>query len=505
MRIDDPQNDLQPAHPPALDFDPARLAYVIYTSGSTGTPKGVENIVEALVNRLDWMQRVFRLREDDRVLQKTPISFDVSVWELLWPLLAGAVLILARPREHVDPRAMASVIQRHGITTLHFVPSMLRAFLADEGTAGLSPLRRVICSGEPLGRDVVQRFFERYPATELHNLYGPTEAAIDVTAWPCRRDDPRSFVPIGKPIANIGCHVLDERLHPVPIGVPGELCLSGVGLARGYRNRPELTAERFVADPREPARRLYRTGDRARWTDDGVLEYLGRRDEQVKIRGVRIELGDVEAALAGIPGVAACAAAVRPDVHGAASLVAYVVPSAGAAPTLPAVRAHLRERLPDAFLPTALVLVEALPLTSSGKLDRRALPAAGATTATAGVAPRNAHEAALAEIFAGVLGRPQVGAFDSFFDIGGHSLLAIQVVSRIRTKLGYEVPLRAFFDAPTVAMLADRFADCTPVPEAPIARLDREEQNVLTHLDELSDDQVEVSLRLARAAAGSDR
>ena len=280
--LDDPLPALGSEKGSLPKSDPHRLAYVIFTSGSTGTPKGAMNTTKGIVNRLHWMQERYRLDGSDRVVLKTPISFDVSVWELLWPLLTGAAIVIARRGGHREPRYLVDLFERHAVTTAHFVPSMLRAFLAEVGVGRCKALRRVICSGEALSLDLQRTFFERLPWVELHNLYGPTEAAIDVTAWQCDPTDTHSFVPIGRPIANIECHVVDGRLRPLPIGVAGELCLAGVGLALGYLNRPELTAERFVTDPRNPDRTFYRTGDRARWTADGVLEYLGRLDTQVK-------------------------------------------------------------------------------------------------------------------------------------------------------------------------------------------------------------------------------
>ncbi|MEU8928232.1 amino acid adenylation domain-containing protein, partial [Kitasatospora sp. NPDC048545] len=304
-------------------------AYVIYTSGSTGRPKGVVVSHRGIVNRLEWMQARYQLSADDRVLQKTPVSFDVSVWEFFWPLAAGATLVVARPEGHKDPVYLADVIVREGVTTAHFVPSMLSAFLAEPAAAGCAGvLRRVLCSGEELPVAVAERFVSVVGAgVELHNLYGPTEASVDVTSHRVVPGElPSGRVPIGGPVWNTRALVLDEWLRPVPVGVAGELYLAGVQLARGYLNRPGLTAERFVADPTGAyGERLYRTGDIARWTRDGVLEYLGRADDQVKVRGFRIELGEVEAVLGRHEAVAQCAVVVREDRPGDPRLVAYVV------------------------------------------------------------------------------------------------------------------------------------------------------------------------------------
>ncbi len=312
-----------------LEIDPRNLAYVIYTSGSTGRPKGAMNTHEAIVNRLLWMQDAYGLRSDDAVLQKTPATFDVSVWEFFWPLIAGARLVVARPGGHQDSAYLARVIAEERVTTVHFVPSMLSVFVEERELGSCASLRRVIASGEALSHDLEQRYFARL-AAPLHNLYGPTEAAVDVTAWACERDGRRALVPIGRPISNLRIHLLDEHLRPVPIGTPGELYIGGVGLARGYFTRPQLTAERFVPDPlatvEEPGARLYRTGDLARHLSDGSIDFLGRIDHQVKIRGFRIELGEIEAALAGHPAVLEAAVVDRDEGLLGKRLVAYVVP-----------------------------------------------------------------------------------------------------------------------------------------------------------------------------------
>ncbi|CAL9585075.1 Chondramide synthase cmdD [Streptomyces sp. enrichment culture] len=310
------------------DATPDTLAYMIYTSGSTGRPKGVPNTHRGIVNRLLWMQDRYRLDDTDRVLQKTPCSFDVSVWEFFWPLMTGATLVLARPGEHRDPAALASLMHRERITTAHFVPSMLQVFLEQDGLGETcARLRRVVCSGEALPFSLQERFFGRLPHTELHNLYGPTEAAVDVTAWQCVPADARGVVPIGRPIANTRVMVLDRHLNPVPVGVVGEIHIGGVQVARGYHNLPELTEQRFVPDPfGAPGDRLYKTGDLARLLPDGAIEYRGRADFQVKVRGIRIEPGEVEAALTGHPEVREAAVVAR-DEADRKQLVAYVVPT----------------------------------------------------------------------------------------------------------------------------------------------------------------------------------
>ncbi|PTU67966.1 non-ribosomal peptide synthetase, partial [Chromobacterium sp. Panama] len=393
--------------------DDRHPAYVIYTSGSTGRPKGAVNSHRAIVNRLLWMQHAYPLADDDVVLQKTPSSFDVSVWEFFWPLIAGASLLLARPDGHRDPVYLAELIRRRGVTTLHFVPSMLDAFLQEPASAGCASLRRVLCSGEALPAPLLARAAQTLPCP-LHNLYGPTEAAVDVTAWTCDPVRDSRSVPIGHPIWNTQLFVLDAMLRPLPPGIPGELYLGGVGLARGYLRRPALTAERFVAHPFAAGQRLYRTGDRVVRREDGALDYLGRLDHQVKLRGLRIELGEIEAALLDQPGVAQAVVLIREDAPGQRRLVAYAVPAAGAQADVARWRDALAARLPDYMAPAAWVALDALPLTPNGKLDRRALPAPELTLAEHRE-PVTEKEKRLAEAFAQTLGLERVGLDDSFF------------------------------------------------------------------------------------------
>ncbi|WP_327285881.1 non-ribosomal peptide synthetase [Streptomyces sp. NBC_01205] len=456
----------QPHHP----------AYVIYTSGSTGRPKGVVVPHQGIVNRLLWMQDEYGLGADDRVLQKTPASFDVSVWEFFWPLITGAALVMARPEGHRDPAYLAGLICRERVTTVHFVPSMLQAFLAEPTAAHCTVLRRVICSGEELPAGVARRFSRLLDAA-LHNLYGPTEASVDVTAWPYALDTDRTAVPIGRPVWNTTLHVLDDRLRPVAPGVSGELYLGGVQLARGYLGRPDLTSQRFVADPHGPAgARLYRTGDVVRRRPDGAVEYLGRADGQVKLRGFRIELGEIETVLGALDGVAQCAVVMREDQPGDKRLVAYVVhgDGAGTARTPAAPRELLtagltQAGLPDHMVPSAFVTLEALPVTPNGKLDRAALPAPVYEGGAGARAPRGPVESALSSLFAEVLGVEAVGVDDGFFDLGGHSLLATRLVNRVRAVLGLDVPVRALFEAPTVAQLAVRLEGARPARPALVA------------------------------------
>ncbi len=436
---------------------PMDPAYVIYTSGSTGRPKGVVVPHAGIVNRLLWMQTVYGLGSDDRVLQKTPASFDVSVWEFFWPLITGATLVVAKPEGHKDPAYLAELIRSEAITTVHFVPSMLRAFVAEPGAASCTGLRRVICSGEALPVDLAHRFHSVLDV-ELHNLYGPTEASVDVTFWQCVPGSDAVSVPIGRPVWNTGMYVLDRNLYPVPPEVPGELYIAGVQLARGYLGRPGLTADRFVANPFGSAgERMYRTGDLARWTVHGVLEYLGRTDDQVKIRGFRIELGEIEAVLLDHPDVGEAVVVARDDgSSGHQRLVAYLVPVGDDVLAPSALREALKQILPDYMVPSAFVLLDTLPLTPNGKVDRRALPAPEASTSQAGhVGPRTETERVVAEIWAEVLGMERIGVDDNFFDLGGDSILSIQVISRLRTAFAVDLSPRAVFSNPTVAGLAD--------------------------------------------------
>ncbi len=369
IRINMEQLDLseQPIVPPSLPALDACLAYVIYTSGSTGRPKGAANHHAALRNRLQWMQQAYPLTPADTVLQKTPSSFDVSVWEFFWPFLAGAKLCLAEPGAHRDPARLAELMLAHDVTTVHFVPSMLAEFVNQATLPDLPKLKHVMVSGEALSMDLQQRFSQKLPKACLHNLYGPTEAAIDVTHWTCRNDAGLS-VPIGQPIANIQIHILDQDLNPVPVGVAGELYIAGVGLARGYQHKPGLTAERFLPNPYQPGTRMYRTGDQAQRRSDGVLHYLGRLDFQVKLRGQRLELGEIEAALLAQPGVNEAAVTVHDG-----RLIAYLV-SNRTDLTETTLASALREHLPDYMIPALIQNLPSLPKTASGKLDRQALP-----------------------------------------------------------------------------------------------------------------------------------
>ncbi len=434
---------------PGIELNGENLAYVIYTSGSTGKPKGAGNRHSALSNRLCWMQQAYGLGVGDTVLQKTPFSFDVSVWEFFWPLMSGARLVVAAPGDHRDPAKLVALINREGVDTLHFVPSMLQAFLQDEDVASCTSLKRIVCSGEALPADAQQQVFAKLPQAGLYNLYGPTEAAIDVTHWTCMEEG-KDAVPIGRPIANLACYILDGNLEPVPVGVLGELYLAGRGLARGYHQRPGLTAERFVASPFVAGERMYRTGDLARYRADGVIEYAGRIDHQVKLRGLRIELGEIEARLLEHPWVREAAVLA---VDGK-QLVGYVVLESEGGDWRETLAAHLAVSLPEYMVPAQWLALERMPLSPNGKLDRKALPAPEVSVAQAGYsAPRNAVERTLAEIWQDLLGVEQVGLDDNFFSLGGDSIVSIQVVSRAR-QAGLQLSPRDLFQHQNIRSLA---------------------------------------------------
>ncbi|OPA89014.1 non-ribosomal peptide synthetase, partial [Pseudomonas fluorescens] len=431
-------------------------AYVIYTSGSTGQPKGVINDHAGVVNRLLWMQDEYGLTAKDTVLQKTPFSFDVSVWEFFWPLFTGARLVMARPGGHKDPAYLCEIIEAEQVTTLHFVPSMLDVFLAHGDVSQAAGLVRVMCSGEALPGSVVRRFKQQLPGSQLHNLYGPTEAAVDVTAWNCAGAVTPDNTPIGKPIANTRMYLLDAQLQPVPLGVVGELFIGGVQVARGYLNRPELTAERFLNDPFTDGR-MYRTGDVGRYLPDGNIEYLGRNDDQVKIRGLRIELGEIQARLTEYPQVNEAAVIARDN-----RLLAYYT---GAFTAIDTLRSHLLQHLPDFMVPAIFVHLDALPLSPNGKLDRKALPAPGLDSVVVREyeAPEGDTEISLASLWAELLGVERVGRHDNFFELGGHSLLAVSLMGRMR-RLGLSADVKVLFGQPTLAGLAAALGGGREVP-----------------------------------------
>lgn len=442
------------------------LAYVIFTSGSTGRPKGVMNHHRGICNRLLWMQDEYKLAGSDRIMQKTPFSFDVSVWEFFWPLIVGARLVVARPGGHKDPSYMIDLISRQQITTMHFVPSMLQIFLEAENVGSCQSLKRVICSGEALPYSLQERFFSLLDA-ELHNLYGPTEAAVDVSYWKCRPDSELQVVPIGRPVANTQLYILDRHMQPVPIGVPGELHIGGAQVARGYVNRPDLTAERFVPDPfsSDPDARLYKTGDRVRFLADGNIQFLGRLDFQVKIRGNRIELGEIEAVLGQDPSVRETVVLCREDTPGDQRIVAYYVPQLEMHPQIDGLRAHLENKLPDFMMPSAFVEMDALPLTPNGKVNRKGLPAPSGQRSTAKtfIRPQKEVEIAIAAVWQELLKIERVGVDDNFFDLGGHSLLLLRAHQKLAHTLNRDLSVTDLFRFPTIRSLSEHLsADTRP-------------------------------------------
>ena len=453
------------AAPLALS-QPEHTAYIIFTSGSTGRPKGVMVGQTAIVNRLLWMQDHYPLTADDVVAQKTPCSFDVSVWEFWWPFIAGAQLVMAEPEAHRDPLAMQQFFARYGVTTTHFVPSMLAAFVASlntENVASCHTLRRVFCSGEALPTALC-REWEELTGAPLHNLYGPTEAAVDVSWYPACGPELAAVtgasVPIGWPVWNTGLRILDASMRPVPPGVAGDLYLTGIQLAQGYLGRPDLTASRFIADPYAPGERMYRTGDVARWLDNGAVEYLGRSDDQLKIRGQRIELGEIDRAMSALPDVAqavahACvfnqAAATGGDAR---QLVGYLVSESGLPLDTEALKARLGEQLPPHMVPVVLIQLPALPLSANGKLDRKALPLPTLSRVSRGRPPEPGVETTVASAFSQLLGC-EVNDIDAdFFALGGHSLLAMRLAAQLSRQLARQVTPGQVMVASTVGKLS---------------------------------------------------
>ncbi|WP_338911146.1 non-ribosomal peptide synthase/polyketide synthase [Mycetohabitans rhizoxinica] len=468
---------LADTNPSVPDLTARHLAYVIYTSGSTGKPKGVMVEHHSLANRLEWMQQAYVLTSADRVIQKTSFGFDVSVWEFFWTLLNGATLVVAAPDIHKDPVALMALIIRQRITTVHFVPSMLGTFLHNKGVQHCTSVKRLICSGEALSGASVRLCQTLLPDARLYNLYGPTEATIDVTAWRYPPDYAEDTVPIGRPIANTRIYLLDAHGQPVPLGAVGELYIGGVGVARGYLNRPELTAERFVCDPfsDEPGTRLYKTGDLARYRPDGNLEFLGRNDHQIKLRGFRIEPGEIEARLAEHPQVRDAVVLARGE-NNDKRLIAYIVaePDDTLASTL---HAHVAAALPEYMVPAAFMRLDAWPLTPNGKLDRRALPEPDddAFAHHAYEAPQGELETMLAAIWGELLGVERISRHDNFFELGGHSLFAVRMVNRLQQIQGITLPLATLFGHPTVTGLAQVIADIKVSTLPPVTPVSRDE------------------------------
>ncbi|PHM46118.1 Amino acid adenylation [Xenorhabdus mauleonii] len=446
-----------------LGLSSRHLAYVLYTSGSTGLPKGVMNEHRGVVNRLLWAQDTYQLTAQDKVLQKTPFSFDVSVWEFFLPLMFGAQLVMARPGGHKEPDYLLEEIENRGITTLHFVPSMLQSFLHYAPAGRCRSLRQILCSGEALPYTLQQQCLAQLPHSELHNLYGPTEAAIDVTAWRCVPDSYIGQVPIGYPISNIQIYILDSLGQPVPVGIAGEIHIGGVGVARGYLNLPELTAERFIADPfsADPQARLYKTGDLGRWLPNGSIAYLGRNDFQVKIRGLRIELGEIETRLTECADVREAVVIARENEAGDKRLVAYLIPNPGCTLNISQLREQLSKHLADYMIPSAFMMMDAFPLSPNGKLDRKALPAPNhaAMSTQEYAAPESETEEQLAAIWQSLLGLDRISRYDNFFELGGHSLLILQLQAQIQETFDVELSIHQLFAHPTLCQLEECIID----------------------------------------------
>ncbi|MCK6500729.1 MAG: non-ribosomal peptide synthetase, partial [Nitrospira sp.] len=440
------------------------LAYVMYTSGSTGRPKGVMIPHQALGNYLAWMRKTFPPAEGEVVLQSTTSTFDISVWEILYPLVTGAKMVLARSDGARDTAYLAGLMLRHGVTFAQFVPSLLGLLLHEPAFRECRRLRRIFCGGEAMPLDLM-RSVHATTTADLYNMYGPTEATIWATYWPCERHY-ASAPPIGTPLANNQAYVLDAHGELAPTGVVGELHLGGLQLARGYLNRPELTAEKFVPDRfgASPDGRMYRTGDLARWNADGRLEYLGRQDDQVKIRGFRVELGEVQAALLEHPHIERACVVAR----GGSELVGYLIPRAGGSVILDDLRQHLAARLPEYMVPTRFVVLTEFPLTSNGKVDRRALSAlvgAELKDEKGFEPPRAGLEQQVAAIWCEILQRPRVGRNDHFFELGGHSLLAMKVAARVASATQRPIGVQMLFTDPVLARFCAAI-EAIPVPPA---------------------------------------
>lgn len=461
---------------PGNSVEADHLAYIIYTSGSTGGPKGVMITHRAICNHMGWMLAAFPLGPGDRVLQKTSFSFDASVWEFYAPLLSGARLVMARPGGQTDSGYLLKTIAQQGISVLQLVPTMLGMLVREPAPDRCPGLKHVFCGGEVLPSQLATRFRATFDA-ELHNLYGPTEAAVDATVYSyAKADSHQQTVPIGRPIANTQIYILDPQLNPLPAGIPGELHIGGIGLARGYFDHPELTAARFIPNPfsSTPGARLYQTGDRACFLPDGNIRFMGRVDQQVKVRGLRIELGEIETILEAHRSVREAVVALQEQDEDDQRLVAYIVMEQGHAYSNNELRQHLKEHLPDYMLPSLFVQLEAIPLLPNGKVDRRALPPPQSSNLNYGlessyVAPRNHVERIIAELWQKVLHLEKIGVNNNFFDLGGHSLLLLEVHRQLSREFGKEIPLPEMFRSPTVSRLAAYLTAVEGVPQ-PTAR-----------------------------------
>jgi len=464
-----------PSTSPEVGTTAGDLMYVLYTSGTTGRPKGVMLEHAGVANVLSWMVRAYGFSPADRVLYKTPYTFDASVWELFVPLISGGTVVLARPGDHRDPRRLAETMAAEAVTAVQLVPPMLRHLLAEPVLADCRALRQVFVGGETLPPQVRDAFFARL-SLPLHNLYGPTETSIQALTWTCRPGDDQSYVPIGRPIDNVTAHVLDEAGQPVPTGTSGELHLGGIALARGYLGRPELTARAFRTglDPHAPSTRLYRTGDLVRRHPDGTFEFLGRTDHQVKIQGFRVELGEIEEQLRRIPQVNDAAVLTEQSAAtGSTRLVAYLEAPA-LRPPVRELRARLAEQLPGYMIPAEFRATDRFPLTAHGKLDRAALPRLSAAalppeppepTQSSGRGPRTDLERTLATVWSQTLGHPSVGITDDFFEIGGDSIAGLLIMARAREH-GIDIPARLLFGLRRIDAIAARLSEPAVAPTA---------------------------------------
>jgi amino acid adenylation domain-containing protein len=448
--------------------EPHDCAYVIYTSGSTGEPKGVEVPHLGLKNRLCWQQQAFNLQADDVVLHKTPYNFDVSVWELLWPLMIGAKLVIALPNAHKDPAAIAQLCQQTRVNVMHFVPSMLQVFI-DEAELELPDLTLLICSGEALLASLAQKTLKQLPHTALYNLYGPTEASIDVSYYQCQADDESWQIPIGKPIANTCLYILDQQHNPLPSGAIGELYIAGSGLASGYLNRPQLNYERFIkAEIDGKVQRLYRTGDLARWRMDGELEYLGRCDSQIKLRGLRIELAEIEALLSRHNAIEQAVVLAVPQEQPEYLQACVTLNENGSHLSQTDILQTLAEQLPDYMVPSSLVVVDKMPTNANGKTDRKQL--AKITLALADntfeqldsnnrQSPKTDLEYSLVKLLSDMLKQPKVMLQDDLFTLGAHSLWLVKLQRQLLKHFGVQVPLNQLMSHKKVCQLVDLIAN----------------------------------------------
>lgn len=443
----------------SVKMNPLNLSYMIYTSGSTGKPKGTMNTHIGICNRFQWLQNTYKLTEASNVLQKTPYSFDVSLWEIFWPLSVGAISVLAKPDGQKDPVYLIKLIQERNISILHFVPSMLRVFLETPQAKNCTTLKKVLTGGEVVPMDILEKFYEVLPNSKLCNGYGPTETSNGVCYYICGHKLDIQSIPIGRPIANTQAYILDYFLNPVPVGVPGELYIGGIQLGRGYINRPDLTAERFVANPfsDKPGERIYQTGDLCRWLPDGNIEYLGRIDHQVKIRGQRVEFGEIETCLKGYPQIKEAVVSVNDDKSNNKKLIAYYVAKDKSTLLHTNDLLHfLKNKLPEYMLPSVFIQIQSIPLTPSGKLDRQALPIPDMLTNTGEIIlPHDNLELTLSQLWANVLNINEISINDNFFDLGGHSLLAIILINKIKQVLNISLPLSSLFSSSTVEEMAD--------------------------------------------------